>query len=285
MARSVARRRIIVALGVLCGLLVAAVGAVGVMAATGYLIWDPPRASSPNPRHLQPVYALPSDVARVAGREEAILHEVGVVTDWYRQQLDGRYPRFGRSGKPVTVDAVTLPWTRAQLESLGTWEHQIPEWLRERELIADDAVPMVYVESSTWDSQCATTTQERVTGTADGPAVGGPGLTELRPGAMVIFMSKCEDRPDRTAEMPGHLTLTLATQILHLLGAVSDEGEHLRPVAIIDDPRDPLYQGSRSVDREHLTLDPGHDDYYRHGRTDRRDIATSELLTGATLAE
>jgi hypothetical protein len=46
-----------------------------------------------------------------------------------------------------------------------------------------------------------------------------------------------------------------------------------------DDNRDVVYGGNSQRDWEHITLDPGRDDYYGHGRTDCMDIARSPFWT------
>lgn len=48
---------------------------------------------------------------------------------------------------------------------------------------------------------------------------------------------------------------------------------------VVDDPRDLMYDGPSMVDPAERLLDPGHDDYYRIGRTDCVDTAAHPAWT------
>lgn len=213
----------------------------------------PPPTS--NPDRFVAVYARAQGVPAVAGRAAAIAHEIAVVQQWFDGQTGGEHPRFLGGGTPSVV-SVELPMTATALSNSTDPEAEI--W---RAIAADPALggafPVVYYEGSQSGGFCG------------------------RAGPYMVYlpMATCGTYPGAATVWPGGATYVMAHEVTHVMGAVrscapnAGNGGH-----VIDDPRDLLYAGTQPRDWANLTLDPGRDDYYLHGRTDCADIANSPLL-------
>jgi hypothetical protein len=229
-------------------------------------------APAPVVDHLQPVYAVPSDSQPVAGRQNAIAHETEVVSTFFRDQLGGRRPRFAPDGAPVTVITATLPWTKAAIEADERSGEVIASWLRLEKLVPDTAAPLTYLESRTSiPEQC---------GLTQWGAIERAGAVLKRPARWILIpMANCDIHPDQGSAWPYGATYLLAHETTHALGAAAENApHHIDNGHIGDDPRDVIYSGA-TRDFPQIMVDPGHDDYFDHGRSDLVDIANSDLLT------
>ena len=75
----------------------------------------------------------------------------------------------------------------------------------------------------------------------------------------------------------------LAHEMTHALGAAHEPAPHADGTGhVTDDRRDIIYSGPEGRDWDNLMLDPGHDDYYKTGRSDLVNIEFSPLLEGGT---
>jgi hypothetical protein len=249
----------------------------------------PVQPGAPPARYLQPVYALPSDAEPVPGRSEAILHEIGEVTAWFRSELGGAYPRYAPDGQAPSVITVELPWPGHELATVKQRLDDLSTWLHFLGRIEPQAIPVIYVESTTDNEACAwaqvapdlltllpdhhLTPEQIVIFRAE--------LERFKPlDHIVIPVQRCpEEHPSPQSRWPGGGTDLLAHETTHALGAVDSAApHHVERGHTSDDPHDILYVGPERGSVDRYVIDAGHDDYYRHGRPDMVDIAVSELL-------
>ena len=220
---------------------------------------DAASAAAPEPTTIQAVYAVPSDVAPVVGRLAAGSESISVVQDWFAGQTDGKYPVFNETGGTVDVDLLVLSKTRAQIQALSRNELSI--------LLLEESAASV---PSTQGSEIFVYLEA---------PQGNGGVCGYSGSLVVIIMDNCETYPSASARFPYGDTYLVAHELTHLLGAVPSCAPNSVPGGHLDgDNRDILFQGSGGRDWSNLMLDPGHDDYYEHGREDCYDIADSPIL-------
>ena len=204
---------------------------------------------------IQAVYAIPSGLSPVAGRELAIADTVAEVQRWFRTQTGGRHPLFARNGSSISV--VTVHLSRSD-DELPDHNADFIDEIHQQLGRSQDA-PLLIVSEGEF-------AQNSACGWNDQPAV-------------VIPMGNCDIAPRARAEWPSGATYIVAHELTHLLGAVKPcAPNHDGTSHVDDDNRDILYLGPKSRDWSNLTLDVGHDDYYRHGRDGCYDIAENPLL-------
>ena len=207
---------------------------------------------------FQAVYALTSDQTADPTMPAAIQHELGVVQEWFDGQTGGLHPRIVSTGGVADVLTVTLGVSTGQVESSSDATHVVQEALAALGLPAANQRTMVYLE--TRGDACGAT---------------APAGT-----ISVVFMDECGIYPSATAVWPGDGTYVAAHEMTHAFSAVDDCSPHATGDGHVDDDaRDILYFGVIPRDWSNVTLDPGHDDYFRTGRTDCYDIVNSPLWT------
>ena len=224
----------------------------------------PPPPPPPPPPPVDPqtsfqaVLALPSDVTADPGWLPGIVHEVGVVSNWFAGQTGGRRPRINESGGVPTVITVALPMTRAQVESSG-FNAAMQTVLS---AVPAHSVPLTYLGAN------------RPSGGACGDTrgIGGSAI------GVNLYMYQCSIFPKSTSAFPYEGTYLLAHEMTHALGAVPSCASHFKPGGHVgDDPRDVVYDGVLARDWLNITLDPGHDDYFMAGRPECPGIDGSPL--------
>ncbi len=234
-------------------------------------------APAPDPVRVQfqLVYLYPAGTKPVAGRIEKMTIATQLVQLWFSGQMAGLSPRFATdaSGRPSVV-SVQAPLDSASLAAEKDYaDVLIPTW-RATGVIPVDSFPIIFVEGTQTFAGCGW--------------LGGTGTGTGPDQHITIPMGNCEIYPT-AARFPEGSSYLLAHEITHSLGGASDNAPHSDGAAhVTDDPRDVIFSDDVDVDRDwdHLTLDPGHDDYYLTGRTDLTNIETSPLLqVGAGVAE
>lgn len=213
----------------------------------------PSEEAEPSP--IRAVYAIPSGVAPVATREQAIANTVAEVQRWFRTQTGGEHPLFARNGSSISVETVRLTLTESELPDRNSG---FIANIR-NQLGADPNTPLLIVSEGKFarDSACGWQPQQ----------------------AVVIPLGNCGIALQVDSEWPKGATYIVAHELAHLLGAVKPCAPNYEGTAHVDDDnRDLLYHGPGSRDWANLTLDVGNDDYYRHGRDDCYDIADNPLL-------
>jgi hypothetical protein len=210
---------------------------------------------------FQALYLVPSDKSPIADEPAAISNEITQVNGWFDSQtVDGTHPRFNldSAGAPSVV-TVSMPHTAAEYEASSS---QI-------KMIVDDLVSLGWPKSE----------NEKIAAFINVSASGqGCGVTGY--GLSLFPEDECDIHPSTTDTFPFGATYLTAHEITHNLGAVPDCAPHSDGTGHVnDDPRDVLYSGPQARDFNHITLDPGHDDYYATGRTDCTDIANSPYWT------
>ncbi len=207
------------------------------------------------------VYALPSDVVADPTIVPGIRHEMDLVTGWFASQTGGHRPRLYAPDGVLAVDTVNLGITTAQLEA---------------------GAPLDILAATLHGLGYGTSGETVV---AFVPAVGdacGSTLTlHGAPTTVGIWMPSCDIYPSvDTESWPYGATYLTAHEMTHAFGAVPACAPHADGTGHVnDDTRDVVYAGPDPRDWDHITLDPGHDDYYAHGRSDCPDIAASPFWT------
>ena len=208
---------------------------------------------------IQAVYVVPSDKTPSEGQDAAIAHAIDEVQSWFDTQTGGTHPVFSRDQDSISVATVNLSGT---LEELSGSLHELDRITRilseiRASLPATVGRPLLLV--------------------VEGKIPGACGWTAGR--VVVIPIDNCNIRPLQDSVWPYGATYLLAHELTHLLGAVPDCAPHNDGTSHVDDDwRDVLYSGPGGPDWDNLMLDPGNDDYYKHGRRDCPDIADSPLL-------
>ena len=201
-----------------------------------------------------------SDAASTPVDSAGIAHEAELAVGWFRSQA-GKVPRFVRAGTAIEVRTAKVSVTRAVFQA-RRFESQVNTIRAAAGATADQFIA-AFVDAT------------------DPVACGRSG------GDLIIYTdtspTNCPARPTvATTAFPFGNSYLIAHELTHSLGAVpacaphADGSFHLN-----DDPRDVLYSGPLARDWGNLTLDPGHDDYFRTGRTDCTDIDHSPLWTPA----
>lgn len=202
-----------------------------------------------SPDHFDVISAAP--VGAVAPDVAAIRHELTVVGDWFSAQSGGRRPKFVKSGADIAVRSVTLSTNPA-----GTTAATVRRDLTNMGVPMAGAHALVYVTAD--PGQCST--------------------TELQVSILFVGGSCSGNSPDANSLMGYGGTFLTAKELTHALGAVPSCATHSDGAGnVTDTASDVLYLGSAFPDPTNLTLDAGHDDYYRTGRTDCIDIANNPL--------
>ena len=191
-----------------------------------------------------------------------ILHEIDLVAGWFAGQTGGHEPRFYAPGGTLAVDTVDLGITKAAIEGAPDPLTTLADRLHALGYGMSGETVVAYVASM---------------GTACG-------ITQDNHGAattVALWMPACDIYPRAdTPSFPYDATYLAAHEMTHAFGAVPACAPHSDGTGHVnDDPRDVVYGGASQRDWDHITLDPGHDDYYGHGRTDCLDIATSPFWT------
>ncbi len=220
----------------------------------------PPDAELTN--SFRVIYALPSDVAADPAIVSGIPHEIDLVAGWFAGQTGGHQPRFYAPGGTLALDTVNLGITRAQLEGAANPLTTLATTLHSLGYGTSGETVVAYVASK-------------------GIACG---ITQDNNGAattVALWMPACDIYPSAsTPSFPYNATYLAAHEITHAFGAAPDCAPHADGTGhVSDDPRDVIYGGPLDRDWAHITLDPGHDDYYGHGRADCLDIARSPFWT------
>ena len=222
-----------------------------------------PAAHSSTGGSFQALYLVARDAKPAAGEKAAIRTDLNRIDGWFRRQtVDHLEPRWVRTtgptgATPISVVTVRMPRNRAVYEG-------------------DPRGPVVSVAYDLsvmgWPKKSA----KKLVVFMDIGA-GYCGITTH--GISFIPMAACGIYPGKTDRWPYGATYVTAHEMTHNFGAVPPCAPHYDGTGHInDDPRDILYSGP-TRDWAHLTLDPGHDDYYDTGLPHCRDIRNSTYWT------
>ncbi len=203
------------------------------------------------------LYVVPRDVAPSASVPAAIRHELDLVSAWYRREACGRSPRFLRDvTASVDVRLVQLGSSTAELDAMAPearyWT--IREEVERVVALGSEAALAYTAYDDEWICGAANT------------------------GFAIVFFGRCGS-PNPAAPSPFQFDDTLVTaahEIVHTMGAAQSCAPHhdLDHPGHVGDVTDILYFGQfPDLYLTDLGLDPGHDDYLGHGRTDCWDIA------------
>lgn len=208
-----------------------------------------------DPTTIHAAYVVPSDVSAVAGRSQGIHDTVIAVQEWFAPQTDGRYPVFVRDDTAITVATVVLDETAAELAAMSTFEGDatITAQIRAGYPATAESELFVFLEGSL-GSACGYSSS-----------------------LVMIPIDNCGIAPTSQA-FPFGATYLVAHEVTHMLGAVPSCAPNHVSGHVDDDNRDIIYLGPSGRDWFNLMLDPGNDDYFRHGRDDCYDIDDSPLL-------
>ena len=172
---------------------------------------------------IQAVYAVPSDVEPVRGRERAIAHEVTVVQEWFQSQTNGTHPIFERDNSSISVKTVKLAHTVSELPES---RQEVANVIREALGAAEDNPLLIFLESKVNTMACGW-------GSFNSHAV--------------IPIENCSIAPMYGSFWPAGATYLIAHELAHLLGAVRTcppNHDENTPSHTNDSRRDLLYSGS-----------------------------------------
>jgi hypothetical protein len=213
----------------------------------------PPVSAGPE---FQVLVVVGSDGVVDPSTGAAINHELTLIDQWFAGQTGGRRPRFQRDGAGnVAVTLVRLVETTASLSSSPTPFAQLQQDLRGVGLPSPGNALAVYAAFSSPDA-C------------------GEGITGIAVDWMLT--PNCPGAPSTsTPAFPWGATFVMTHELVHAFGAVPSCAPHWDGTGHVNDSPADIVWGGTSFDLAHLTLDVGHDDYYRTGRPGCPDIATS----------
>ncbi|MDD2858556.1 MAG: hypothetical protein PHU75_07760 [Candidatus Nanopelagicales bacterium] len=217
---------------------------------------------------FQLFYVYAADRAPVAARPAAIQHIAAQVDTWLAAQIGGGLsPRFvtGADGRP-TVLSIRSSLKSSVLNKREDISYDAMPSYVARGLVKSKVLPIFMIEGEQDYDACAWYWDGD-----NGPYISFP-------------LANCDIIPTVDDDFPDYGSYTLAHEIVHALGAVDDRAPHEDGTSHIKgDPQDLMMGGEwDEVDWDNLTLDPGHDDYLRTGRSDLVNIETSALLERST---
>jgi hypothetical protein len=207
------------------------------------------------------VYALASDQTAKPDAPAAIAGTADEVNRWFATQTTGAVqPRWIRDDTgAIAVTTVKLDHTAAQYAEAGDNFDMVAADLEAHGLV-DGLKIAVWIDI-----------------TNSGACGESGGAT------MLFFEAACDIYPAAGDSFPFGSTYLLAHEMTHGFGAVESCAPHAGAGGhVIDDPRDLLYAGEQPRDWDHITLDPGHDDYYETGRSDCPGIESSPFWTASS---
>ena len=214
---------------------------------------------------IQVVYAVPSDVEPLVGRDLAIAEEVSEIQAWFRGQTGGRHPMIKVDDSSISVITVRLSRTASEISEV--------DGLLLEELAVDDIYQqigarrdtflLIYFEGEAEFDRADTTCGWTVNG-------------------YVFFpMGNCSLEPMTRSPEPAGSAELVARQIVHLLrGLLTCAPNHNEesPWTVTDSSRDLLYSWTNWSLWPNLVLDFGNDDYYMIGESECPDLAHDPLL-------
>ena len=212
-----------------------------------------PPPDSGGPR-FRAIYVVPSDVSVHAELAQAASYELELVSDWFKSQTQNLVPHFARNPDgSIAVATVQLGRTKAEVSQRG-FSGMIADLQAAGQLPAG-TFAVAYID-------------------AVGPACGQ--TREIT----ALWMASCGNYPFLdTPGFPYGASYLAAHEMTHALGAVGNCAPHSDHTGHVNDNnRDLLYQGGSPRNWEHLVLDPGNDDYFRHTRSGCVDIEDSPLF-------
>jgi hypothetical protein len=208
------------------------------------------------------VYALASDQTEDPGKVAAIRATHEAVNGWFATQtVDGVRPRWFRdSGGAIAVTVVRLAHTRAEYDAAGDSYDMVDADLRAAGLPAGGDKLAVWIDVSN-SGACGAT----------------------RAGVVIMFEAACDIHPSTADAWPQGGTYLVAHEMAHGFGAVQPCAPHsIGGGHVGDDPKDLLYAGDQPRDWDHITLDPGRDDYYGPFSADCPGIESSPYWTATS---
>jgi hypothetical protein len=255
----------------------AVVAAVAVLALSGSAPAAPPRATADRPDEvrgpqLHAIYAVPSDgVDRQLDVGGAIESSVASFQRWLAAETGGARLREDTFQGSLDVTFVRLPLSDAEVAARGAFvRDELERLLRASGHVVAGKLYAVYYDGSSTHA-CG--------GGAWPPALAGSvAAMYLRgrpPGA-----APCDTNSlAAPGAPPGYLDYAMLHELLHTLGAVPTCAPHHHLAGHTSDRPDDIMWAGSGAWMIPGRLDPGHDDYYGHGRSDCFDLARSPYLT------
>jgi hypothetical protein len=210
---------------------------------------------SPGPE-FQVVEVVGSDGVVDPSAGAAINHELALVDQWFAGQTGGRQPRFGRDAAGnIAVTLVRLHQTTASISSASAPFALLRQDLSAVGLPSPGNALAVYAAFPN-------------------PVACGEGIAGIA--VDWTLTAGCPGAPSTsTAAFPAGATFVMTHELVHAFGAVPACAPHYDGTGHVNDSNADIVWGGTNFDMAHLTLDVGHDDYYRTGRTNCLDIANS----------
>jgi hypothetical protein len=219
-------------------------------------------------QQIHVVYVLPSDGSdRGLDIDGTLAASVGSWQAWLKGQTGGKGLNLDTAGGKLDITFVRLPETDAVIAARGAFVRDEVEAELRRLGFADPwKIYAVYYDGTSTFS------------------CGGGAWPPILPGHVAALYLHGTPNCDQNSfagpgAPPGYLEFAMLHEILHTLGHVPECAPHeYRSGHTSDTPTDLMWAGDGAWTPS--TLDPGHDDYYGHGRADCLDFARSGFLQG-----
>jgi hypothetical protein len=214
------------------------------------------------------MYVVPQDgMDRRLDTDGTLAASVGSWQAWLEGQTAGKGLNLDTAGGELDITFVRLPETDAAIAARGAFvRDEVEAQLRALGFNDPWKIYAVYYDG----------TSSFACGGASWPPV-------LRGNVAALYRHgtpHCDQNPfAHPAGPPGYLEFAMLHEILHTLGNVPTCAPHQhRSGHTSDMPTDLMWAGDGAWTPS--ALDPGHDDYYGHGRPDCLDFARSGFLEG-----
>ena len=221
---------------------------------------DTTAVATAEPEQVQAVLALPGDAPLDSTTHDAITHELALVNQFFERETDGRRIRFAQQNGAVVIEDVALAASAAELRERPDASGLVIDEFRDR-MSADRTETLLVFVPVVFEDQVRC----------------GEGSSA---GIAVIWVGSCGAQPSSTSSWPNTTAVTIAHELVHTMGAVDACAPNYgRNGHVVDDANDLMYDGEQAPTNTagDLSLDPGRDDYYGHGRDDCGDVADHPL--------
>lgn len=235
---------------------------------------DRPDDFPPRTQQIHVMYVVAADgTDRQYDVSGAIETSVGAAQAWMAGQTGGKAFRLDTSGGVLDITFIRLASTDAALAARGLYvRDQLESELRARGFADPFKLYGVFYDGTARD------------------VCGGASWPPSKTGHLMAMYLQgqysdpafldCDQNPFAVAGgAPGYRELSFLHELIHTTGSVPSCAPHFGAAGHTNDnPGDLMYAGSAPW--VPTALDPGHDDYFGHGRPDCLDLARSGYLAG-----
>jgi hypothetical protein len=253
-------------IAVLAGVLV--LGAAALATASDRATSDRPDDLPLGTQQVHVMYVVPQDgTDRGLDTNGTLAASVASWQVWLKGQTGGKGLNLDTAGGQLDITFVRLPETDAAIAARGAF-------------VRDEVEAQLHALGFTDPWKIYAVYYDGTSSFACGGASWPPALPGHVTALYLHGTPNCDQNPfARPGAPPGYLEFAMLHEILHALGSVPTCAPHQhRSGHTSDTPTDLMWAGDGAWTPS--ALDPGHDDYYGHGRPDCLDFASSGFLEG-----